>query len=50
VEGGQYVARVDVPLDADQPGLVRRYEGAGPTPAAALKQVLDEVRTDKGGR
>ncbi len=46
-EGGEYVFRCDVPTDPDRPGLVRRYEGAGPTAAAAAKQVLDQVKSDR---
>jgi hypothetical protein len=43
-EGGEYVMRADVaPPDG---GRVRRYEGAGGTPAAAARQLLDQVRED----
>jgi hypothetical protein len=49
-EGGQYVVRCDVTLDPDQPGLIRSYTGAGVTPTAAARQVLDQVRGDRAGR
>lgn len=44
-EGG-YVVRADLALG--DPGRVRRYEGVGDTPAAAAKQILDQVRGDAG--
>lgn len=47
-EGGEYVLRADVPIEGGPGGTVRRYEGAGATPAAAAKQVLDAVKGDRG--
>lgn len=47
-EGGEYVFRADVPIEGGADGAVRRYEGAGPSPAAAAKQVLDQVKEDRG--
>lgn len=44
-EGGWSVL-ADVALGG--PGQVRRYEGVGDTPAAAAKQILDQVRGDAG--
>ncbi len=46
-ENGQYVVRADVPLDPKNPGTIRRYEGAGPTAAAAAKELLEHIRSDK---
>jgi hypothetical protein len=46
-EKGNYVVRAEVPIDVDIPGPARWYEGVGSTPAVALKQILDQVRTDK---
>src|SRR5581483_10873998 len=43
--GDGYEVRASVPLDG--PGLIRQYTGAGPTPAAAAKQVLDQVKADR---
>jgi hypothetical protein len=42
---GEYLFSCEVPLSADGP--TRRYEGAGISPAAAVKQVLDQVRADR---
>jgi hypothetical protein len=47
-EGGSYVFRADVPIEGGADGAVRRYEGTGSTPAAAAKQVLDQVKEDRG--
>ena len=49
-EGNQYTFRADVPVPGGMPGQVRRYEGMGPTPAAAAKQVLDQVKVDSPSR
>ena len=49
-DGDLFVMRADVPIAADAPGLVRRYEGAGPTPAAAAQQLVEQVRGDRPGR
>lgn len=49
-EGDVFVMRADVPVSADSPGLLRRYEGAGPTPAAAANQLVEQVRGDRDGR
>jgi len=46
-EGGQYVIRADVPLDSKNSGQIRRYEGAGPTAAAAMKDLLEQIKSDK---
>ena len=46
-ENGQSVFRVDVPIDPDQPGRIRRYEGVGPTPATAAEQALQQIRGDR---
>lgn len=46
-DGDGYVMRADLPVSSDTPGLVRRYEGAGPTPAAAAQQLLDQIRSDQ---
>jgi len=46
-ERGQFVVRGDVPINPDNPGLVRRYEGAGPSAAAAMKDLLEQVRSDR---
>ena len=46
-EGGQFVIRGDVPINPDSPGLVRRYEGAGATAAAALKDLLEQIKSDR---
>ncbi|MGL6094252.1 MAG: hypothetical protein ACRC7O_00435 [Fimbriiglobus sp.] len=48
--GGQYLFRCDLPVRNGQPGQLRRYEGTGSTPAAAAKQVLDQVNSDYGRR
>lgn len=47
-DGGEYVFRADVPIEGGGEGPVRRYEGTGPTPAAAAKQVLDQIKSDRG--
>jgi hypothetical protein len=44
---GGYVVRAEVPIDPGQPGRLRAYEGTGPTAAAAVMQVLDQVRDDR---
>jgi hypothetical protein len=44
-EGGQYVVRVKVPITGS--GATRQYVGTGPTEAAAIKQVLDQVQADR---
>jgi hypothetical protein len=46
--GNGYEVRATVPLDG--PGLIRQYTGAGLTPAAAVRQLLDQVRSDRAGR
>lgn len=46
-EKGQFVVRCEVPIDTDDPGRLRWYEGAGATPAAAMKQLLDQVKADR---
>jgi hypothetical protein len=46
-EGGQWVVRAEVPIDPSQPGRLRAYDGVGPTPAAAAKNLLDQVRDDR---
>lgn len=46
-ETGQFIVRCEVPINADDPGRLRWYEGAGTTPAAAAKQILDQVKTDR---
>ena len=46
-EGEQYVVRVSVPISQDQPAPVRRYEGMGATPAAAIQQAVEQIRTDR---
>jgi hypothetical protein len=43
--GDGFEVRASVPLDG--PGLIRQYTGAGPTPAAAARQVLDQVKSDR---
>jgi hypothetical protein len=47
-EGGEYLFRADVPIEGGADGAVRRYEGAGSTPAAAARQVLDQIKSDRG--
>jgi len=47
-DGEGYVFRADVPIEGGGEGPVRRYEGSGPTPAAAAKQVLDQLKSDRG--
>jgi hypothetical protein len=43
--GSGYEVRASVPLgDA---GVIRQYTGAGPTAAAAVKQVLDQIQSDR---
>ena len=49
-EGNGHVLHAEVPLDPDNPGRLRWYEGAGATPAAAAKQILDQVKGDRAGR
>jgi hypothetical protein len=44
-EGGQVVFRVKVPITAG--GASRGYTGTGPTEAAAVKQILDQVKADR---
>jgi hypothetical protein len=46
-EGGGYVVRAEVPLDPDNPARLRWYEEAGPTPAAAAKRLLEQVKSDR---
>jgi hypothetical protein len=46
-EKGRFVVRCEVPIDADDPGRLRWYEGAGSTPAAAAKQLLEQVTADR---
>lgn len=41
-EGSEYVLRADVPVGGD--GAYRRYEGVGDSPAAATRQVLEQVQ------
>lgn len=43
---GEYVFSAELTQTLDGP--TRRYEGAGPTPGEAVRQVLDQVRTDSG--
>jgi hypothetical protein len=43
-----YEVRASVPLG--EAGRVRQYTGTGPTAAAAVKQVVDQIRSDRGGR
>lgn len=50
LETGQYVFDCNVPIGDGSDGRVRRYMGNGPTPAAAAKQVLDQVRADAKSR
>lgn len=40
-----YTFRATIPISG---GANRGYTGAGPTPAAAAKQVLDQVKADRG--
>jgi hypothetical protein len=47
-EGDEYVFRADVPIEGGVDGALRRYEGVGSTPASAAKQVLDQVKEDRG--
>jgi hypothetical protein len=47
-EGNDYVFRADVPLEGGGDGPMRRYEGAGASPSAAAKQVLDQIKSDRG--
>jgi hypothetical protein len=47
-EGDEYVFRADVPVEGGADGAMRRYEGAGKTPTAAAKQVLDQIQSDRG--
>jgi len=47
LERGEYVARGEVELDPDgRPGVRRAYEAAGATPAAALRQLLEQISGD----
>jgi hypothetical protein len=44
-EGDQFLFQARVPIGN---GAVRGYSGAGPTEAAAMRQVLEQVRHDRG--
>jgi hypothetical protein len=46
--GSGYEVRASVPLN--DAGGVRQYTGAGPTAAAAARQVLDQLKSDRDGR
>lgn len=45
-DNGLYHFHCDVPVRGAMPGVVRRYEGTGSSPAAAAKSVLDQLRAD----
>jgi len=45
--GEGYAVLVDVPIGKTAPGPLRRYEGQGATPTAALKSALDQVTSDR---
>ncbi|MCS7270806.1 MAG: hypothetical protein NZ703_06950 [Gemmataceae bacterium] len=43
-EDGQYVFRAILPWD----GARRQYTGLGPTPVQAVRQILEQIRLDRG--
>jgi hypothetical protein len=46
-QGEQYMVLADVPLTQNPLGAKRRYNGFGPSPAGALKDVLGQILSDR---
>ena len=46
-QGTEYAVRATVPRDDGTPGS-RTYDGVGPTPEAAARSALDQIKTDRG--
>jgi hypothetical protein len=47
-ESGEYLFRVDVPVEGGADGAVRRYQGSGASAAAAAADALAQIKTDRG--
>ncbi|MGL4420842.1 MAG: hypothetical protein ACRCZF_09280 [Gemmataceae bacterium] len=47
-DGNDYLFRCDVPIEGGVAGPNRRYEGTGRSASAAVADVLEQIRSDRG--